>query len=282
VHALAAAEAKPGNDVEITVPLASAIGGEGGVAGGGGGFAYFAVEVTNDRGRSAGISNVVEVPTVAALPEPQRLDAEVTADAVVLTVVPPVGAEFTRECGAGAACYAYEIYRADLDDAKTKRAVHLATVATGAPLRDTSFEWQHHYTYTVHAVTTATDAAGNKVTFESGPAVEASVYTNDVFAPAAPTGLAAVFTAAAGAESASIDLSWDASAARDVAGYNVYRAPAAGGPAMKINEGLVKTPAYRDTKIAAGESYRYEVTAVDLRGNESARSAAATETVPRQ
>jgi fibronectin type 3 domain-containing protein len=44
----------------------------------------------------------------------------------------------------------------------------------------------------------------------------------------------------------------------------------------------VKTPAFRDTHVEAGKTYQYAVTAVDERGNESAHSAEASETVPQQ
>jgi fibronectin type 3 domain-containing protein len=47
-----------------------------------------------------------------------------------------------------------------------------------------------------------------------------------------------------------------------------------------VNGELVKTPAYRDAKVVAGRSYLYAVSAVDVRGNESARSEEAGETVP--
>ena len=49
---------------------------------------------------------------------------------------------------------------------------------------------------------------------------------------------------------------------------------------MKITAELVKAPAYRDAQVQRGHKYFYSVSAVDLRGNESARSAEASETVP--
>jgi len=42
----------------------------------------------------------------------------------------------------------------------------------------------------------------------------------------------------------------------------------------------VKTPAFRDSNVAAGRNYFYSVSAIDARGNESARSEEATESVP--
>ena len=49
---------------------------------------------------------------------------------------------------------------------------------------------------------------------------------------------------------------------------------------MKVNASLLKTPAYRDESAVAGKSYSYSVSAIDVRGNESARSEEAGEAVP--
>jgi fibronectin type 3 domain-containing protein len=65
----------------------------------------------------------------------------------------------------------------------------------------------------------------------------------------------------------------------DLAGYNVYRREK-GEAAVKMNAELVKTPAYRDVQVAAGKKYFYAVSAVDVRGNESAQSEEASESVP--
>jgi fibronectin type 3 domain-containing protein len=45
---------------------------------------------------------------------------------------------------------------------------------------------------------------------------------------------------------------------------------------------LVQVSSYRDENVEAGKTYFYTVSAVDLRGNESPRSAEAHETVPKQ
>jgi len=42
----------------------------------------------------------------------------------------------------------------------------------------------------------------------------------------------------------------------------------------------VQVSSYRDENVEAGKTYFYTVSAVDLRGNESPRSAEAHETVP--
>jgi len=64
----------------------------------------------------------------------------------------------------------------------------------------------------------------------------------------------------------------------DLDGYNVYRRQE--GSAVKINAEPLKTPAYRDVSVASGKKYLYSVSAVDVRGNESAHSEEAGESVP--
>jgi len=59
----------------------------------------------------------------------------------------------------------------------------------------------------------------------------------------------------------------------------VYRHEEGAAP-VKVNTELVKTPAYRDANVASGKSYWYSVSAVDVRGNESAKSEEASERVP--
>jgi fibronectin type 3 domain-containing protein len=44
---------------------------------------------------------------------------------------------------------------------------------------------------------------------------------------------------------------------------------------------LVKTPAFRDENVQAGQKYFYAVAAVDQRGNESGKSEEANESVPK-
>jgi fibronectin type 3 domain-containing protein len=109
------------------------------------------------------------------------------------------------------------------------------------------------------------------------PSAEVKIHTKDVFPPAAPTGLQAV--ASGVGQQPFVDLTWAPNTEPDLAGYNVYRHEAGAAP-EKINSELLKTPAYRDTTAAAGHKHFYAVTAVDLRGNESAKSEEASESLP--
>ena len=103
------------------------------------------------------------------------------------------------------------------------------------------------------------------------------VIAHDVFPPAVPAGLQAAYSGEG--QKPFIDLIWAPVTNADLAGYNVYRSDG-NGPAVKLNSELVKSPSYRDSAIASGKAYTYSVSAVDVRGNESQRSDATSESVP--
>ena len=77
----------------------------------------------------------------------------------------------------------------------------------------------------------------------------------------------------------SVSLSWTDTNS-GIAGYNVYRGNASGGPFTEINSGLDTTTAYSDTSVAAGQTYYYVTTAVNASGAESAYSNEVEAVVP--
>jgi len=81
-------------------------------------------------------------------------------------------------------------------------------------------------------------------------------------APAAPTGLVVT------PESVGLQLDWADNTELDLAGYNVYRID--GGTLVKLNGALLATSQYLDPDAPPGQTSNYQVTAVDLGGNESA------------
>lgn len=99
-----------------------------------------------------------------------------------------------------------------------------------------------------------------------------SVTVEDRFAPGAPTGLNVV----AGAGTA--ELSWNPNPEPDILGYSVLRAEANG--MFTVLAPFVDAPAYTDSKVARGVRYRYQVTAIDLRKNQSPISQEVEITVP--
>lgn len=86
--------------------------------------------------------------------------------------------------------------------------------------------------------------------------------------PAAPAGLITEL------EGDGVHLSWTPSSAPDWAGYSVYRATAAGGQYTKLNQELLTVAEYQDDALPVdATSLWYQVTATDMSGKESARSA---------
>jgi hypothetical protein len=255
-------------------------------------MATYAVETLNVHARSAGLSNQVQVPLVPTLPPPANVRAEVTADGAVLTW----DCETFPQEPSGVR-YVYRIYRRSLDSGVD---ASLADVeCPGGRFVDHTIEWQKRYEYRTAVVTSVTLPRGAMpcprtppqdgvvaipdciivLTVEGDDSLPQEIFTNDVYAPGVPTGLQAVFSGPGQAPFA--DLLWAPDTAADLAGYNVYRREEVGQP-TKINAELVKPPAFRDTNVAGGKTYWYSVSAVDARGNESARSEETSEEVPQQ
>jgi hypothetical protein len=248
----------------------------------------YAVEVLNSRGRSAGISNQVRVPLAPTLPPPVDFKADVTSEGILLTwscvALPKTLPDIS---------YRYRIFRRSLEKGGDLRLGEVECPANR--FEDHSFEWQKSYEYRIAIVTFAKLETGNEpcsarppvggpvtsadciATVEGDDSPAQRVFANDVYPPAVPSGLQAVFSGSG--QPAFVDLLWAPDTDADLAGYNVFRREEGGQP-EKINTTLVKTPAFRDDHVAPGKTYWYSVSAVDMRGNESARSAQSSEQIP--
>jgi fibronectin type 3 domain-containing protein len=143
---------------------------------------------------------------------------------------------------------------------------------------DETFDWEKKYDY---RITTATvvHAKGRDATVEGADSSPAEVFTRDIYPPAQPGGVQAVFSSVG--QKPFVDLNWAPNMERDLAGYNVFRRTE-GGQFEKINQKLVAVPSFRDETVQPGRKYFYAISAVDLRGNESPRSEEAAEEVPSQ
>ncbi|HKU20670.1 MAG TPA: fibronectin type III domain-containing protein [Terriglobales bacterium] len=237
------------------------------------GFISYAVEALNSRGHSAGLSNQVQVPLAPTLPPPSDLAAKLAAEDIVLTFTGLVPDHEVPELH-----YACRIYRRE----KGSTSVGLVGEVPLSPssrleIVDRSFQWQKTYEYWVTVVTIVSPKGKTSAEVEGENSAPVTVFANDVFPPAAPSGLQAVFSGVG--QQPFVDLTWAPNTDPDLAGYNVYRREK-NGPWTRINSALLPTPAYRDGNVAAGRTYFYAVTALDVHGNESARSPEASETVP--
>jgi len=238
------------------------------------GFITYGVEVLNTDSRGAGVSNQVRVSLVRTLPPPQDFGARVTSRGVVLKWTNDVRSENPS----ATIRYVYRVYRR-LEGSQQETVVGEIAVAGAAELEltDSNFEWEKTYEYRVEAVTVIAQEKQAALQIEGDDSAEVKVFADDVFPPVVPSGLQAVFSGPG--QKLFIDLVWAPVADVDLDGYNVYRREE-GTAAVKVNLGLVKTPAYRDENVASGRRYFYSVSTVDVRGNESARSEETGENVP--
>lgn len=231
---------------------------------------FYTVSVLNRRGRSAGVSNLVNVPAVTTPPPPTDFHGEVTAAGIVLHWKPLPPSPETPGTHR-----VYRVYRREANST-------LDTIVGEAPLNssqltDHTFDWEKTYLYRATVVTFIHLAAEPEREFESDDTPPVTLFTHDIFPPAVPTGLQAAFSGVG--QRPFIDLVWTPDNEADLAGYNVYRYEEREQP-RKLNSQPVRTPSFRDTEVISGHTYIYSVSAIDVRGNESARSSEASETVP--
>jgi hypothetical protein len=235
----------------------------------------YSVRVLNSYDRSAGISNQVRVPAAPTLPPPANFRATLTADEVVLNwnaVAVPNNAPGLR--------FVYRVFRREGGSNASAVVGNLPVTGEQPPgMVDNSFAWEQTYNYRAAVVTIIPGANGLEQQVEGDLTPPVTIVAHDVFPPARPTGLQAVFSGPG--EKRFIDLVWNPDTAPDLAGYNVYRHQDGTSPG-KLNSEPVKSPAFRDDAVVPGQTYSYSVSAVDVHGNESAQSEAASETVPEQ
>jgi|SRR5579862_1169479 len=233
---------------------------------------FYAVSVLNQNGRTAGLSNKVAVSAVPALPPPTDLGAAVTATGIALR-----WSGVSQAADTPGLRHLYRIYRRE---ASTKVDIVVGELAFEASntysLVDHSFEWEKTYDYRATVVQVIHVDAQPQKQFEGDDTAPVRVFAHDIFPPAVPSGLQAV-SSGPGQEQF-VDLIWTPDTDPDLAGYNIFRHEE-GGSEQKLNAGLVRTPAFRDSKVLPGHTYFYAVSAVDTRGNESTRSAEAKESV---
>ncbi len=187
-------------------------------------------------------SNRIVLDVLPPLPAPSDLRVEASANGIIL------------DWRAVDAAKTYRILRQSPSD---KTLVEIATVEQ-AHFMDTTSQFDIPYTFEVVALNGAQ---------ESLP-VDAQPFTaRDKFAPTVPSNV----TALAGPES--IELSWQRSPETDLAGYFVYRS--VNDAAFERQGEIVNLPAYSDHNVEHGKTYRYQISSVDQKNNESAKSAAA-------
>lgn len=221
----------------------------------------------NNRGKTAGPSNPVVVFLAPSVPPVTDLRADAEADAIHVRWTPPSQPPSHRLRTE----YFVRIERSSKD---TQPASLGDVPLSQGDFRDPEFSWEQPYSYSIVGVTRVLSRDGKQLAeFEGEASQPVTITPHDIFPPAAPQGLQAVYS------NGFVDLTWHPVIDHDIAGYNVYRGE------QRLNGKPVVSPSFRDDKlqgIAPGTELHYTVTTVDGRGNESTHSQPATETIPRQ
>ena len=239
---------------------------------------YF-VELRNHHGRSAGESNAAVVLAGAAPAPLQGLTLEERRDAVALhwTATDDDSAVRLQRTRLGAPAKKEKgLLAPEQKPAEIRLLVKDGSRAGGA--LDKSVVVGEVYEYRAQRVTQV-DVDGKTLELAGEWSTPLRVQMSDIFPPATPTGLAAVGSQASNGET-SIDLSWQPNSEADVAGYIVYRSEGAAGWQRISPAEPVAGPAFHDTRVVAGHTYTYAVSAIDRSGHESARSVETQETAP--
>ncbi|PSH04328.1 MAG: hypothetical protein CXZ00_08210 [Acidobacteria bacterium] len=235
--------------------------------------ATYAIEVVNQRGRSAGLSNQVRIPLAPTAPPPTGFHIKLDAQGPLLLW----NASSTPPAASGIS-YGLRIYRRTRGKGEFGIISERPYRSGENEVRDSSFEWEQEYDYKLAPVTVLTLPGRPADEVEGGDTEVVHLVAHDVFPPAVPSGAQAVFSSVG--QKPFIDLTWAPNTESDLAGYVVYRRTARSAFVVVSGATLLKAPAWRDTDVHRGEKYYYTVVAIDLRGNRSAQSTPAEESVP--
>jgi hypothetical protein len=219
--------------------------------------------VTEGTSANGDLSNLVSIVPLEVPVAPPELSAVPRREGVVLTWTAPEtslgGMKKPHIAG-------YNVYRFPHE----QPAGEFATPVNTAPITTTTYTDNPPYGPHDYFVTAL--AATGTPRIESDPSPIAGATFKDLIPPSPPTGLTALV------ETAGVRLVWDSVDAPDLAGYKVYRTEGSGIDQLRAVGTVPLTPIklltatnYRDTSVARGISYYYEVVSVDKSGNESAR-----------
>jgi hypothetical protein len=244
---------------------------------------YF-VELKSPKGRSAGLSNSAPVLAGAAPGAVSALAAEIRADGVALRwaegensgvrlhrkLLNPPAPDKKQQSGPMTPATEPVLRDLFVDAPKDGQP-------TGALDRTAHFGEVYEYS-AQRVVQVSIDGPDGKKSLELAGEISAPIRVDvvDTFPPAVPRGLVAVPVP----DEKTIDLSWQPDTEEDLAGYIVYRAESDGEWKRISGPQPLEGPAFRDQTVAAGHSYRYAVSAIDLTGHESQRSVEAQESIP--
>jgi hypothetical protein len=217
----------------------------------------YAVRFFDENGRPSPFSNyALAYPTPGVAETPSGLTSTLSQDALTLRWNGPA----KNIDGSATGTTAFNIYRRSKGDAFDGPLN--PTPVTQTTFADTRFSFETEYEYVVRAVSFY---RGEPI--ESANSEVLSLKPVDTFPPAPPVNLT-------GASAAGIvNLFFPSGPERDIKGYFIYRTEIGGtGEAVKLTPNPVTQTTFQDRRGVAGKTYRYQVSAIDVFGNESGKS----------
>ena len=244
----------------------------------------YQVTLLNDQEHSAGLSPPAFAAAGSAPPPVTHLQASTVSQGALLQWEPKDAADSIELSRLHAGGPTPSTSGKQTSRSATKEPAEIHLRAGKANSADTPFQADaggtldatahrgETYTYTAQRVRKVV-LGGNPLEIRSAISAPVQVLMRDSFPPRAPGGLETITSAANGAPP-TVDLSWRPNAEADLAGYLVYRqeldangAPV--GSAVRLTSAPVQEPGFHDATVAAGHTYSYTVTAIDVTGNES-------------
>ncbi|HMV87946.1 MAG TPA: hypothetical protein PLD20_27410 [Blastocatellia bacterium] len=230
----------------------------------------YAIRLVNAAGQAADLSNYAMIAPLFELSlPPADLRAIQREKQIELSWTPPAA----NESGVTPANVAgYNLYRRTGASVVKLNAEPLAVTR----FVDRNFQFGANYEYTVRALSLLPGNASLSAAIESNESRPLAHTPKDTFPPIAP---GPVTIASIGGM---VSLFWPLNQETDIAGYNIYRAEQETTPPekwAKLNSQLHRTASFRDDRVQVGKLYFYQITAVDIYGNESGRSITVSETV---
>jgi fibronectin type 3 domain-containing protein len=223
-------------------------------------YALTAVDAEN---RSSPLSQFAAIRVMPPPEPPLNLKAELSEKSIRLSWEAP-------QPQAGGEATLYNVYRSEGEGPypDNPRNDHPLTTLF---FEETSFTFGTHYSYVVRSVLVS--GASSRESVDSS-ALE--VDPRDVYAPAAPTGLAV------SAEGGVMKLFWFPNDETDLAEYKVYRSESETGEFAEMGTVAPSESSYVDQAVKPGVRYYYCLTAVDNAEppNESSRSDVRGDRIP--
>jgi len=224
----------------------------------------FAVRVREVRRKKLSeLSNAVKIrPRLVPMP-PDNVTAAVFQDRVEIRWDAPFE---NFDHSTPAQVRGYNVYKLPSNAPELK----LNEAPLGAPpFADRDFVFDVAVRYMVRSV-----AAGTGEALESLDSPVVEVVPKDTFPPGVPTGLTVL-----GGGPGVVTLSWNPNRELDLLGYKVWRRAGEGGEFALLTAKPILENSFADQDVEKGRRYDYAISSIDRTGNESARSAAASEVI---